>query len=395
MATVIATSGMKGSAGESYGLAKKAAEKALKDLGRKADLAVVYCDVSYDAREVVRAVREVTGAPLAGCTSYGEFTERGNETGSIAISLISSDDMKFFSAMAKGLKEDSEAAAEELKRSLPSKVEGFPDLYGLIYLDGLTGRGEEISLSISMGFDGIPLIGGGAADMSGRESFVFSDDAVASDAVVLCIIASRKPLGMGVAHGMSVKFGPLKVTKAKENVVFELNGKAAWEVWKAVVAEDAKKTFGIDTSRLGMGLEDLASILVNYLPAIRLDGSIYKIRAVFSVTEDGAMVFMCGVPQESELYVMGYTRENMIESAGIAAEAANKSIGGKVSGVLIIDCAAREMILGKDFPEALNEFRRVFRVPIFGFGAMGEIYMARGQFSGFHNATSVVLALPE
>ena len=394
--TKFVTASGKGLPNESRAIAKKVAEESMKKLGKKPDMTIVYCDVSYDVKEVLKGVREATNrAPLVGCTSYGEFTEDNTGMGTVSMALISSDDMKFFPALAKGLKEDFDRTTDEFKQKLPENVDGFPYKYGLLYIDGMTGLGEEVALATSLKFPEVSLVGGGAVDMSMRNTYVFLNDETVTDGAVLCLILSKKKMGMSVTHGTSPSFGPLKVTKAKDNIVFELNNRPAWDVWKETIAEDARKRFGIDVSKISTKLEDIMPILMNYEPGLKIDDKHYKVRGAFSVTESGAMVFMCGVTQGSELYVMTCTLESTIDAAKRGSREAVKSLGGKPSGALVVDCAARGMMLGNNFPKAAEAINKGIDAPLLGFEAMGEICMAPGQFSGFHNSTIVTLALPE
>jgi len=395
MVTRFVTASAKGAAKESYGRAKSAAEEAVKKLGKRPDLAIVYCDVNYNTSEVLRGVREATGdAPLIGCTSNGEFTENGSQMGTISLGIMSSDDVRFFPAIVKNVKEDPDRAVEDLKKRLPSEVKGFPYKYGIICMDSLTGMSEEIVLNVHLAFPEMVLVGGGAADISMEEPLVFANDDAASDALAVCAMFSKKKMGMSVTHGMTPAFGPLKVTKVKDNVVLELNNRPAWDAWKDIVAEDARKNFGIDLSRVGME-RAMSILLTHYLLALKIDENNYKIRGVSWVTNEGGLVFMCGVVDNSEFYVMGYDKEGLINAAKDGAKAALESLGTKPAGALVFDCAARGSILDEEFIKEAAGIGGVLNTPVLGFQAMGEICMAPGQFSGFHNATVVTLALPE
>jgi hypothetical protein len=382
-----------GRGAEGYETARRTAEEAMKKLGRKPDIAVVYCDVSYEVREVLRGIREVAGSALVGCTSYGEFTDSSVGVNTISLMLIASDDMKFYTAMVRGLKEDIDRAAGELKEKLQVDAGDFPYRYGLLYMDGFTGVGEEIALAVSLRFPGVSLAGGGAVDMSMRNACVFLDDEAATDAAVLCLILSRKKIGMSVSHGMIPSFGPMEVTKAKGNVVFELDNKPAWETWKSAIAENALKMYGIEVSKLSTK-QALPSLMI-YQPGLKIDENHYKVRGTFRITPEGAMVFMCGVAEGSELYVMTCTKESLIEAATRGSKEAVKDLGGKPSGALIMDCSVRGILLGDDLPKAVEEIKKGINAPLLGYGAMGEICMTAGQFSGFHNATIVSIVLPE
>jgi methyl-accepting chemotaxis protein len=53
------------------------------------------------------------------------------------------------------------------------------------------------------------------------------------------------------------------------------------------------------------------------------------------------------------------------------------------------------LILGDEFYRGVDQFKDVLGdVPILGWETYGEICMEPGQFSGFHNTTSVVLIIP-
>ena len=53
-------------------------------------------------------------------------------------------------------------------------------------------------------------------------------------------------------------------------------------------------------------------------------------------------------------------------------------------------------LLGEDFSRAVRGMsEELGGVPLAGFEAYGDVALNVGDFSGFHNATTVVLAFPE
>jgi hypothetical protein len=65
-------------------------------------------------------------------------------------------------------------------------------------------------------------------------------------------------------------------------------------------------------------------------------------------------------------------------------------------GVLLFDCGCRGMILKNGFDKEIEAVRSVFgNVPIAGFLTYGEIARYPGKLNGWHNATAVVVAIPE
>ncbi|MFC1616755.1 FIST signal transduction protein [Candidatus Margulisiibacteriota bacterium] len=380
-------------------VAREAANMAAGKLdGSPIGLVIVYCSSKYDYQEVVNTVRAATGnAPLIGCSTGGEFTEDQVYNESIAVGILASDSMKFFTAMASGLKENEMESAKKLAEALPSTVEGYPNKSAIVLIDGLAGKGEEISISIAnvLGID-TTLTGGAAGDdLAFKVTHVFCNDEVATNAASICMIASKSPVVVSVRHGHTPLSGDLKVTKATANVLYEVNDRPAWEVWKEEAKEDAAK-IGINVDELNDASKQ-GAFLLRYELGVPSDDK-YKVRVPLAVNEDGSLNFACTIPQGMTFNIMKSVEEKQIESAKEAMELAVKNAGGaKIAGALVFDCVCRGIILGDKFAQAVDEFKKVLGagVPVFGFETYGEICMSAGDFTGFHNTTSVIMLLPE
>jgi methyl-accepting chemotaxis protein len=267
--------------------------------------------------------------------------------------------------------------------------------------DGLAGVGEEITLFASNILGPTAKIVGGTAadDMKFLKTFVFSNDKIASDAVSICLLASKMPLFTGIKHGHIPLSRPLKITKARENVLYEIDNQPAWEVWKKETAQSAKK-IGIDVEKLTTPTE-IAQFTSNYelgLPAEK-EGE-YKVRWPLSKNDDGSLNFSCGIAEGAIFCIMdGSKQDDLIfaaeEAARIARQSAENSGYKELAGVFIFECSVRQMMLGEKFHKGVNRYKKMLRgVPILGWETYGEICMDPGQFSGFHNTTSVVLVIP-
>lgn len=405
MATKLATGICKGE--DSEKVAKEAVSQAMTKLdGDQVDLAMVYCSSRYDYKKVVNVVRATTNkAPLIGCSTAGEFTEDKVESGSIAVGLLSSDEIKFFTAIADGVREKPELVARTLANKLPAIVEGYPNLTAILLVDGLTGLGEEIAVLTSQVFEQVfvekvKFVGGAASDdMQFKETFVFSDDTVATNSASICLLASKKPLFTAVKHGHMPLTRPLKITRAEGNILYEVNGRPAWEVWKEETAESARM-LGIDTEELKAPAE-FAKFFSNYMLGLATgEEGEYKIRWPVSINEDGSLNFTCGIVEGSTFCIMdGSNIEyqiNAVEEAARTAKQSAQSAGHTVfAGFIVFECVVRQLMLGDRFFESLDRSKKVLPgVPILGWETYGEIRLKPGQFSGFHNTTSVVILIP-
>jgi len=350
------------------------------------------------AKDAVAQAKEKLGrtrtgnAPLIGASTAGEFTEDGVDKGNVAVGLLSSDDIKVFTAIAGGVKKDTEAAIKEVIAKLPGKVKGYPNLTAILIADGLSGMGERVALLASYLFGkGLGIVGGMAGDdFKMGKTFVFSDGNVRTDAIGVCLLASKMPLFTGVKHGHTPVSRELKATRTEGNVLYEINDMPAWAAWKQETAETARKV-GIDVNQLKTPAE---------IAQFEKKGE-YKIRWPVSANEDGSLNFACDIAEGAIFRIMdGSNLEDQIDAAEGAAMMAKRSAEDagyrEFAGILVFDCAHRQLILGDRFSESVDRFKKVLPgVPLLGWETYGEIRMEPGQFSGFHNTTAVVLLLPK
>lgn len=330
--------------------------------------------------------------PILGASTAGEFTEHGDAKGSVAAFALAGD-YKVFTGMGSGLKADAEKAVSRALDGLPREMHGYPHCTALLLLDPLAGNGEEATLAAaSLLGPNVPLAGGAAGDdLHMVRTELASGSEASSDAVVVALLFSKRPLGLGVCHGHEPLSGPLRVTKAEGGVVREIEGKPAWDVWIERTLEHARQR-GVDLG--AMRKEDEGAYLLRYEAGLAT-GSAYKIRAPLSRNADGSISFACGIAQGAVVRITHSTPQQQIESARQAARLAREQLGGPAAGAIVFDCICRNLILGDQFKTAVSEMStELGGVPIAGFETYGEIALAAGDMSGFHNTTSVVLAFP-
>ncbi len=385
---------------DSFKAGREVAEKAMKKAGiTKADLVIVFASSAYNYRSIVDGVRQVTGdASLIGCSTSGEFTEERVSKGSVACAVIASDTHSFFTGMGSGLRADEVKCLQDAAAGVPAPIKEFPYLSAMVMIDGIAGKGEESVLSALNALGPNVKFTGCAAgdDLQFRETVVFSNDKVASDSASIAFVASRIPVAIGVKHGHLPISPPLTVTKAKGNIVYEIDNKPAFEVWKEYCRESAK-TIGINVDMMSRP-ELISSFFTRYEAGLLTGGSDYKIRWLGGTTaSDGPITFPCMMAEGMVLRVMESPREAQILSARKAAENALAAARGvKLAGAIVFDCVCRAVILGPEFDRAVEGISEVLgHIPMIGFETYGEIAMELGQLSGFHNTTTVVLLIPE
>ncbi len=383
---------------DSYEAGKEAAKKAMpKLMGFPPQLAVFFCSTRYDYSAVMRGIQSLIGeqVPIIGCTSAGQFTDEGIVNDGIVCALIASDTHLFFNGIGTQLKSDPFAAIQNSSRTFPKDVAGYPHQSAILLVDGLACRGEEAVLSASSILGpSVRFSGGAAADnFVFRETLVFGQGEALSDAISLCLIASRSPVIISFKHGHHPISPPFKITKAKENILYELDGRPALEVWKDTLRDRLKKE-GTDVDKIS--LPDFSKILLKYEAGLMTGPDEYKIRFPASCNADGSLNFVCTMLEGSVIKIMNSTNEDQIETARLVAEDALKLAGGsKIAGAIIFECACRAMILEDRFPEAIQASKQVLgSLPFIGCETYGEIAMEKGKYSGFHNTSTAIMLFP-
>jgi methyl-accepting chemotaxis protein len=363
--------------------------------GTRPALVMIFASPDRDLAAAMVALRAAfPTATCLGSTTSGEFTEKGDATGGLSLFALGGD-FRVHAGLGRGLKADFQRAVDEAVGSLPEHEPGLPYRTGLLLLDPLSGRGEEATLTLAVRLGAnVPLAGGAAGDdLRMQSTIVACNDVLASDAVVVAIVFSSSPLGVGVRHAHRPISRPVEVTRAEGSVVYEVEGRPAWDMWKELTREQAAR-IGIDPEHIADG--DLGGFLLRFEAGLA-SGDGYKIRAPLSRGADGSLSFACGVPEGTHVRVTESDHEGQLVAARDAARAAAHALEGKrVAGALVFDCICRKLILGSRFNEAIRGVsEELGGAPIAGFETYGEVALDVGDMSGFHNTTSVVLAFPE
>jgi methyl-accepting chemotaxis protein len=379
--------------GDARAAAEALAEALLTTLGPDAApaLVVFFASTRQPVAEVAPVLRaRFPGAVVLGCSTAGEFTE-SSEGGASLAGFAVAGEYRVFGGFATGVQADPESAVTQALAGLPTEVEGFPHRTALLLVDSIAGHGEEVSLLVAsrLGVDDVLAGGGAGDDLAMRSSEVALGDHVGRDALAVAYVFSQQRLGVGVAHGYEPITGPMVVTRAEGNHVFEIDGRPAWQVWSEKTSAQA--------AAVGLVPTNDGRYLFRFPGALQRKKG-YKLRAILSIdVADDSLTFATGVPTGTVLCIAEGDPLAQLGSARRAAEIARSRLDGRAAaGALVFDCVVRKLVLGSDFGAAVHMISQALGdVPLAGFDSYGEIALEEGDVSAFHNATSVVLAFPE
>lgn len=381
-------------AAETATAVREAMGGALSQLGETPTLGVVFASAKHELGAALGAARaQAPGCAFIGSTTAGEFTERGKTNGGVVVLLTTLEPRTFELATASGVKSDPTGAARVLAApfaalAASSAKRGLALSTSVLFVDGLAGTGEKLVKEVLNGTRSFQQIVGGAAGDDGRfsQTQVGTHERSGPDAATVLHAFGRTPWGVGVGHGLSAQSQRMVATRAKGNVLYELDGRPAIEAYRA---HAEKRGVTLDASNTG------AYLIGNEL-GVFIFNELHHARAPVGVGPGGELNLVAEIAQGAQVCILDGRPDAMVEAAGQAAKDARAALqGAEPAGVLVFDCICRGMILDGDFQREIDAIRAVFPgTPIAGFLTYGEIARFRGRLDGWHNTTSVVVALP-
>jgi len=379
-----------------------------------------------------------------GCTTAGEIFQEKVEHGSVVAMVISSKFIKCGVGIGENLSENPvEAGRKAAHQALNDlKMDKYVDAY-ISYLSTKASKPSELIkqrqfaiLTLPAGLtikksgwedsmlDGIkevvgntPIIGGSAGDdLRFIKTYQFANGKVYEDSVVLSVIFSNLKLGFGLMHGFEPTDKIALVTKAKGNVVYELNHRPAAEVYAEMIGVSKKellKGSGLMANKSGnlklraikfaesVGITP--KLLLKRLPFYKfaiespfgipdISGN-YLAKGPKCIIQDKYIEFYNRVPVNMPLTLLTMNEEKtaMVESLAI-----KKSVEevGKPALMLIFDCIVRyaylEDRLNKVYKRIESETKDI---PKIGFYTYGEQGFMKNMLAGHHAYTCVVLCI--
>ena len=352
------------------------------------ELHFLFADKSYFEDEVIlQQIKETfKGSVLAGCSSSGEIGNKKFAEKSMVVTSVKLEKSCVKKSCFK-LNDinDSRKAGEQIANDL--KGEGLKHIY--IISDGITVNGTRLIEGINSVYDkGVNISGGLAGDNATfTKTFVadMENNFVSDVVTAIGFYGEAIQTGCGSFGGWD-SFGIDRVvTKSKENVVYEIDGQPALDLYKSYLGDMSKELPG---SALFFPLEMRTS-----------EDSELLVRTILGVNEEEkSMTFAGNLPEGAFVRLMKTNVNRVIDGAGKASELVKEGIDREAQLLLMVSCVGRKLVLKQlvqDEVEAVTEnfsSETVFT----GFYSNGEI--AKMQFHdncNLHNQTMTITSISE
>jgi hypothetical protein len=326
-------------------------------------------------------------AELAGCTTAGEIGTGGVTDGEIVITALHFSQSRLRLAVTDlADMEDSRAAGRRLGRALAE-----PELVHVLVLgQGVQINGSALSRDLPTACQAGVMLSGGLAGDGGAFSrtWTLSRHGLSERQIVgdRLFGPPRPPASWLLPRWKP--FGPVrKVTRCAGNVLYELDGQPALDIYKRYLGDYAKdlpasgllfpfEMLGEDRSALGL------------------------IRTILGVNEAAGSLILAGnIVDCGYLRLMHASTDSLVDGAVAAAEEAFRpGTDAGESLVLLVSCVGRKLVMGTRVDEEVEAVAAVFgpQACIAGFYSNGEISPMRDLLTcHLHNQTMTITHIAE
>lgn len=336
-------------------------------------------------------------AQWVGCSTAGEISSQGVGDGSIVITALRFRQPAFRVASVElADMADSLAAGQRLAARL-----AHPDLRHVLVLGqgaGINGSALVDGLTTTLGSGGVVVSGGLAGD-GGRftGARVWGPDGISATSVVG--IGFDGP-GWHISHGSMggwQRFGPVRtVTRSEGNVLYELDGERALDIYKRYLGDYAAQL-------PASGLLFPWSVLGSDAQAEGIT------RTLLGISEaDGSLIMAGDIPQGGKLQLMHASVDALVDAAEQAAETAAHTASQAVAAnppstpdqalALLVSCVGRKLVMGARVDEEVEAVGQMLgqHTTLAGFYSNGEISPhIHSTNCKLHNQTMTITLLSE
>ena len=339
---------------------------------------------------------QAAAAPLAtlfpdahrvGCSTAGEISAAGVSENACVVTAVGFASTRLaVGSTTLAAMDDSLGAGRRLAAQLPK--DGLRAV--LVFGQGVRINGCALLVGIGdvLG-PGVPLAGGLAGDGGAfRETWVLDGRGASRDTLVVLGLYGEDLDFCHASFGGWSPFGPArKVTGCAGNVLRELDGKPALEVYKRYLGEHAS---GLPASGLLFPFAMLGSD----------HREVGLIRTILGVDErDGSLTLAGEIDPEGYLKLMHASTDALVDGAEAAAEAVQQMRRPDGQGLaLLVSCVGRKLVMGGRVDEEVEAVGEVFgnSAVLAGFYSYGEIGpFARSGGCRLHNQTMTVAYIGE
>ncbi|TDE12033.1 FIST signal transduction protein [Dyadobacter psychrotolerans] len=325
-------------------------------------------------------------AIFSGCSTAGEIAGESVTDNTIVISAIQFDNTPL--ASAKVSLTDVDFNSFETGKTLVSHLPTENLKHVFVVSDGLRVNGTDLVKGMRAGLATNVTITGGLAGDGAKfsKTVIVEPDGVITTENVAAIgfYGDSISIDFGSRGGWD-SFGLDRlVTRSHENVLFEIDGEPALDLYKSFLGDRAK---------------DLpASGLLFPLSMRDSEDRAPVVRTILGINEEEkSLTFAGDIPQGSFVRLMKANNDRLITGAEEAAGIAMEGRGEAPEFAILVSCVGRKLVLKQIVEEEVESVSEVLGKPsIAGFYSYGELApFNKNVFCELHNQTMTITTFRE
>lgn len=328
---------------------------------------LVFLFGSRDALKKPNLIAEIKAkypnAILIGCSTSGEIIDTAVYDDTIVATAVLFERTKIVAhSVSIEAAEASLIAGEELIKMFDA--DGLKHVF--VLSDGLNVNGSQLVKGMRNALpEGVSVTGGLAGDGSNfAETVVINNDVNAVKNVVSAIgfYGDNIEISYGSFGGWDSFGMDRMVTKSKDNILFEIDGKPALELYKSFLGDQA---------------QHLPSSGLLFPLSLKVDErQTAVVRTILSVNEDDqSLTFAGDIPEGASVRLMKANIDRLIDGAITAAETSAGASHGEPALAILISCVGRKLVLKQMVEEEVEGVKDILgtNTTITGFYSYGEI----------------------
>ncbi|MBC3934617.1 FIST signal transduction protein [Undibacterium rugosum] len=332
--------------------------------------------------------RLLPDAQLLGCSTAGEISAQGVSTQTVVVTGIRFNSAQFqiVSATLSGM-EYSEQAGRTLAAQLSRDGLRAVSVFGQGV--GINGSALIDGIVAELG-QALPVTGGLAGDNgSFSRTYTLGPAGVSDNQVVALGLYGKNLTFTHGSYGGWRPFGPVrKVTRCEDNILYELDGAPALDIYKKYLGDYAADLPG-------------SGLLFPFEMLSHLRESLGQIRTILGINEqDGSLILAGSINPDGYLRLMHAQTNELVDGAETAASAALPKDAPETGQALamLVSCVGRKLVMGGRVDEEVEVVQDLMgsQTVICGFYSNGEICPGyQLQVCSLHNQTMTISYMAE
>ncbi len=337
--------------------------------------------------DIFRSLRTLyPRAHLCGCSTAGEIYGTRVFDDTLVSTAISFEHTRI---MGAGITLNAVSNSVEAGALLARSIDMNDLVHVFVLSDGLNVNGSDLVRGLTENLPEKVTVTGGLAGDADRfeETYVFWDELPRQNSLAIVgFYGNRLKVGYGSMGGWD-PFGPDRlVTRSSGNVLYDLDGKSALDLYKRYLGDMAR---------------ELPASALLFPLCIRTEESEEGIvRTILSINEtEKSMTFAGDIPEGAYARFMKANSERLIDGAYGAVKTSHQAIGSDPAELaMLISCVGRKLVLKQRVEEEVETSRDILGpgAVVTGFYSYGEISpFTPGAKCALHNQTMTVTTMSE